>query len=62
VSPFLKQILQLKFKIGDETRKNNKLKKKIIALQEDMERTVSIVTAVFKSCQENCPFPFNVAA
>ncbi|XP_033993956.1 coiled-coil domain-containing protein 178 isoform X1 [Trematomus bernacchii] len=32
-------ILQLKFKIGDETRKNNKLKKKIIALQEDMERT-----------------------
>ncbi|KAK1878521.1 Coiled-coil domain containing protein 178 [Dissostichus eleginoides] len=32
-------ILQLKLKIGDETRKNNKLKKKIIALQEDMERT-----------------------
>ncbi|KAK5860067.1 hypothetical protein PBY51_021570 [Eleginops maclovinus] len=32
-------ILQLKLKIEDEMRKNTKLKGKLIALQEDMERT-----------------------
>ncbi|XP_029308732.1 coiled-coil domain-containing protein 178 isoform X2 [Cottoperca gobio] len=33
------QILQLKLQIEDEMRKNKKLKEKLIALQEDIERT-----------------------
>lgn len=43
------QILQLKFQIDDEMQKNKKLKEKLIGLQEDIEKTVSIVTIVLKS-------------
>lgn len=39
----LLQIVQLKYKIEEETQKNNKLKKQLMALQEDIERIVSIV-------------------
>lgn len=41
--------MQLKFQIDDEMQKNKKLKEKLIGLQEDIEKTVSIVTIVLKS-------------
>lgn len=39
----LLQILRLKYQIEEEIQKNNKLKKQLTSLQEDIERTVSIV-------------------
>lgn len=38
----LLQILQLKYKIEEEIQKNNTLKKQLMSLQEDIDRTVSI--------------------
>ena len=38
----------MKFQIEGEMLHNKKLKEKILALQEDIEKTVSIVTVVLK--------------
>ena len=43
------QISQLKCQIEDERQKNKKSKEKVMALQEDIERSVSIVTAALQS-------------
>lgn len=44
----LLQILQLKYKVEEEIQKNNKSKKQLMSLQEDIERTVSIVMTMQK--------------
>lgn len=46
--PLLWQILQLKLQIENEMQRNKKLKEKLIALKQDIEKTVSIVTVVSK--------------
>lgn len=40
--------MQLKIQIEGEMQQNNKLQEKLIALQEDIEKKVSIVTIVLK--------------
>lgn len=47
------QIVQCKLQIDDELQKNKKLKEKLIALQEEIERAVSINTLGTKVNHKN---------